>query len=176
MRIRWYGKATLKESGLYVRLATRSSAANIPVNLSLCERLGLNEDTFHLDSIGRNGQYERCGHLTAVLSLAAAHTLGISVDLPTAVLLCIVSAVGACGASGVAGGSLLLIPVACASFGICAVSRCKSSVSASSSACCRIPVNGSKQLSDNIVHCNSRLQNAPRAASLPRDMVPSSKG
>ncbi|RGS72811.1 serine/threonine transporter SstT [Mitsuokella sp. AF21-1AC] len=109
---------TLKESGLYA-FFTRSSAANIPVNLSLCERLGLNEDTYSISiPLGATINMSGAAITIAVLSLAAAHTLGISVDLPTALLLCIVSTIGACGASGVAGGSLLLIPVACASFGI----------------------------------------------------------
>lgn len=109
---------TLKESGLYA-FFTRSSAANIPVNLSLCERLGLNEDTYSISiPLGATVNMSGAAITIAVLSLAAAHTLGINVDLPTALLLCIVSTVGACGASGVAGGSLLLIPVACASFGI----------------------------------------------------------
>ena len=109
---------TLKESGLYA-FFTRSSAANIPVNLSLCERLGLNEDTYSISiPLGATVNMSGAAITIAVLSLAAAHTLGISVDLPTALLLCIVSTVGACGASGVAGGSLLLIPVACTSFGI----------------------------------------------------------
>lgn len=109
---------TLKESGLYA-FFTRSSAANIPVNLSLCERLGLNEDTYSISiPLGATINMSGAAITIAVLSLAAAHTLGIAVDLPTALLLCIVSTIGACGASGVAGGSLLLIPVACASFGI----------------------------------------------------------
>lgn len=109
---------TLKESGLYA-FFTRSSAANIPVNLSLCERLGLDEDTYSISiPLGATINMSGAAITIAVLSLAAAHTLGIYVDLPTALLLCIVSTIGACGASGVAGGSLLLIPVACASFGI----------------------------------------------------------
>lgn len=109
---------TLKESGLYA-FFTRSSAANIPVNLNLCERLGLDEDTYSISiPLGATINMSGAAITIAVLSLAAAHTLGISVDLPTALLLCLVSTVGACGASGVAGGSLLLIPVACASFGI----------------------------------------------------------
>lgn len=109
---------TLKESGLYA-FFTRSSAANIPVNLDLCERLGLDEDTYSISiPLGATINMSGAAITIAVLSLAAAHTLGISVDLPTALLLCIVSTIGACGASGVAGGSLLLIPVACASFGI----------------------------------------------------------
>ena len=109
---------TLKESGLYA-FFTRSSAANIPVNLDLCERLGLDEDTYSISiPLGATINMSGAAITIAVLSLAAAHTLGISVDLPTALLLCLVSTVGACGASGVAGGTLLLIPVACASFGI----------------------------------------------------------
>ena len=110
--------ATLRESGLYA-FFTRSSAANIPVNLSLCKRLGLNEDTYSISiPLGATINMSGAAITIAVLSLAAAHTLGISIDLPTALLLCIIATVGACGASGVAGGSLLLIPVACASFGI----------------------------------------------------------
>ena len=109
---------TLKESGLSA-FFTRSSAANIPVNLDLCERLGLDEDTYSISiPLGATINMSGAAITIAVLSLAAAHTLGISVDLPTALLLCLVSTIGACGASGVAGGSLLLIPVACASFGI----------------------------------------------------------
>ena len=111
-------RATLRESGLYA-FFTRSSAANIPVNLSLCKRLGLNEDTYSISiPLGATINMSGAAITIAVLSLAAAYTLGISIDLPTALLLCIIATVGACGASGVAGGSLLLIPVACASFGI----------------------------------------------------------
>lgn len=110
--------ATLKESGIYA-FFTRSSAANIPVNLTLCKRLGLNPDTYTISiPLGATINMAGASITISVLSLAAAHTLGVAVDLPTALLLCIVSTVGACGASGVAGGSLLLIPVACASFGI----------------------------------------------------------
>lgn len=109
---------TLKESGVYA-FFTRSSAANIPVNLSLCKRLGLNPDTYTISiPLGATINMSGASVTISVLALAAAHTLGISIDLPTAFLLCIVSSVGACGTSGVAGGSLLLIPVACASFGI----------------------------------------------------------
>ena len=98
---------------------TRSSAANIPVNLSLCRRLGLNPDLFTISiPLGATINMAGASITISVLSLAAAHTLGIAIDLPTAFLLCIVSTIGACGTSGVAGGSLLLIPVACASFGI----------------------------------------------------------
>lgn len=110
--------ATIRESGIYA-FFTRSSAANIPVNLTLCKRLGLNPDTFTISiPLGATINMAGASITISVLSLAAAHTLGVAVDLPTALLLCIVSTVGACGASGVAGGSLLLIPVACASFGI----------------------------------------------------------
>lgn len=110
--------ATIRESGVYA-FFTRSSAANIPVNLSLCKRLGLNPDTYTISiPLGATINMAGASITISVLALAAAHTLGIEVDLPTALLLCIVSTVGACGASGVAGGSLLLIPVACASFGI----------------------------------------------------------
>ena len=109
---------TLKESGLYA-FFTRSSAANIPVNLALCERLGLDEDTYSISiPLGATINMSGAAITIAVLSLAAAHTLGISVDLPTALLLCLVSTVGACGASGVAGGAGRLVPVGCASFGI----------------------------------------------------------
>ena len=109
---------TLRESGLYA-FFTRSSAANIPVNLALCKKLGLNPDTYTISiPLGATINMAGASITISVLALAAAHTLGIAVDFPTALLLCIVSTVGACGASGVAGGSLLLIPVACASFGI----------------------------------------------------------
>lgn len=110
--------ATIRESGVYA-FFTRSSAANIPVNLSLCKRLGLNPDTYTISiPLGATINMAGASITISVLALAAANTLGIHVDMPTALLLCIVSTVGACGASGVAGGSLLLIPVACASFGI----------------------------------------------------------
>lgn len=109
---------TLRESGLYA-FFTRSSAANIPVNLSLCERLHLNKDTYSISiPLGATINMSGAAITIAVMSLAAAHTLGINIDVPTALLLCLVSTIGACGASGVAGGSLLLIPVACASFGV----------------------------------------------------------
>ena len=109
---------TLRESGLYA-FFTRSSAANIPVDMELCERLGLHKDTYSVSiPLGATINMSGAAITIAVLSLACAHTLGIDVDLPTALLLCIIATVGACGASGVAGGSLLLIPVACSSFGI----------------------------------------------------------
>ena len=109
---------TLRESGLYA-FFTRSSAANIPVNLSLCKRLRLNPDTYTISiPLGSTVNMSGASITISVLSLAAAYTLGVPVDFPTAFLLCIVSSIGACGTSGVAGGSLLLVPVACASFGI----------------------------------------------------------
>lgn len=110
--------ATIRESGIYA-FFTRSSAANIPVNLSLCKRFGLNPDTYTISiPLGATINMAGASITISVLALAAANTLGIQVDLLTALLLCLISTVGACGASGVAGGSLLLIPVACASFGI----------------------------------------------------------
>lgn len=110
--------ATLRESGIYA-FFTRSSAANIPVNMSLCKRLGLDENIYSVSiPLGATINMAGAAITIAVLSLATAHTLGIAVDMPTALLLCLISTVGACGASGVAGGSLLLIPVACSSFGI----------------------------------------------------------
>ena len=110
--------ATIRASGIYA-FFTRSSAANIPVNLSLCKRLGLNPDTYTISiPLGATINMAGASITISVLALAAANTLGIQVDLLTALLLCLISTVGACGASGVAGGSLLLIPVACASFGI----------------------------------------------------------
>ena len=98
---------------------TRSSAANIPVNLELCRRLDLDADTYSI-SIPLGATINMCGAAITitVITLATTHTLGISVDFPTALLLCIVSALAACGVSGVAGGSLMLIPMAASLFGI----------------------------------------------------------
>ncbi|EFM28625.1 serine/threonine transporter SstT [Streptococcus gallolyticus subsp. gallolyticus] len=108
----------LKESGL-TAFFTRSSAANIPVNMKLCEDLGLNKDTYSVSiPLGATINMAGAAITINVLTLAAVNTLGISVDFPTAFLLSVISAVSACGASGVAGGSLLLIPVACSLFGI----------------------------------------------------------
>ena len=110
--------ACLRESAVYA-FFTRSSAANIPVNMALCKRLGLNPDIYSITiPLGCTINMSGAAITISVMALATAHTLGIAVDLPTALLLCIVSAIGAAGTSGVAGGSLLLIPVACASFGI----------------------------------------------------------
>ena len=108
----------LRESGI-TAFFTRSSAANIPVNLALCKRLGLPEDTYTVSiPLGATINMAGAAVTITVLTLAAAHTLGVSVDLPTALLLSMVATVSACGASGVAGGSLLLIPLACSMFGI----------------------------------------------------------
>ena len=98
---------------------TRSSAANIPVNMKLCEDLGLNPDTYSV-SIPLGSTINMAGAAVTIniLTLAAVNTLGISVDFATAFVLSIVAAISACGASGIAGGSLLLIPVACSLFGI----------------------------------------------------------
>lgn len=98
---------------------TRSSAANIPVNLQLCRDLNLHEETYSVSiPLGATINMAGAAITISVLTLAAAHTLGISVDLPTALLLSVVATISACGASGVAGGSLLLIPLACGLFGI----------------------------------------------------------
>ena len=108
----------LRESGT-VAFFTRSSAANIPVNLSLCERLDLEEDTYAVSiPLGATINMGGAAITITVLTLAAVHTLGISVDILTALLLSVVAALSACGASGVPGGSLLLIPLACSLFGI----------------------------------------------------------
>ncbi|MCM2378442.1 serine/threonine transporter SstT [Pseudomonas marginalis] len=108
----------LRESGI-TAFFTRSSAANIPVNLALSKRLGLHEDTYSVSiPLGATINMAGAAITITVLTLAAVHTLGIAVDLPTAVLLSVVAAICACGASGVAGGSLLLIPLACSLFGI----------------------------------------------------------
>ncbi|MCI7619718.1 MAG: serine/threonine transporter SstT [Firmicutes bacterium] len=108
----------LKDSGI-TAFFTRSSAANIPVNMRLCEELGLDKDTYSISiPLGATINMGGAAITISILTLAAANTLGVSVDMPMAVLLCVLSAISACGASGVAGGSLLLIPLACSLFGI----------------------------------------------------------
>lgn len=108
----------LKESGI-TAFFTRSSAANIPVNMKLCEDLGLNRDTYSISiPLGSTINMGGAAVTISVLSLAAANTLGIQVDVGTALLLSLLSAVCACGTSGIAGGSLLLVPLACSLFGI----------------------------------------------------------
>ena len=108
----------LRESGI-TAFFTRSSAANIPVNMQLCRKLGLHEDTYSISiPLGATINMAGAAVTISVLTLAAVHTLGIKVDFATALLLSALSAAGACGASGVAGGSLLLIPMACSLFNI----------------------------------------------------------
>ena len=108
----------LRESGI-TAFFTRSSAANIPVNLQLCRSLNLDEKTYSVSiPLGATVNMGGAAITVSVMTLAAVHTLGIQVDIATALLLCVISALSACGASGVAGGSLLLIPLACSLFGI----------------------------------------------------------
>ncbi|MCD4714535.1 MAG: serine/threonine transporter SstT [Clostridiales bacterium] len=108
----------LRESGV-TAFFTRSSAANIPVNMKLCEDLGLDKDNYSVSiPLGATVNMAGAAITISVLTLAAVNTLGIPVDLPTAIILSVLAAVSACGASGVAGGSLLLIPLACSLFGI----------------------------------------------------------
>ncbi len=108
----------LLESGI-TAFFTRSSAANIPVNMALAKKLGLHEDTYSISiPLGATINMSGAAITITVLTLAAVNTLGIQVDLYTAVLLSALASVGACGASGVPGGSLLLIPMACGLFGI----------------------------------------------------------
>lgn len=108
----------LKESGI-TAFFTRSSAANIPINMRLCKKMGLDTDTYSVSiPLGATINMAGAAVTISVLTLAAVHTLGIEVDFGTALILSILSAVSAAGASGVAGGSLLLIPLACSIFGI----------------------------------------------------------
>lgn len=108
----------LRESGL-TAFFTRSSAANIPINLELCRRMGLHNDTYSISiPLGATVNMAGAAITISVMTLAATHTLGIQVDMATALLLCVVSSFAAAGVSGVAGGSLLLIPMATALFGI----------------------------------------------------------
>lgn len=108
----------LKESGL-TAFFTRSSAANIPVNMALCEKLGMDKDMYSVSiPLGATINMDGAAITITIMTLAAANTLGIQVSIPAAIVLSAMSALGACGASGVAGGSLLLIPMACSLFGI----------------------------------------------------------
>ncbi len=108
----------LKDSGV-TAFFTRSSAANIPVNMKLCEELELDRDMYSVSiPLGATINMDGAAITISVMTLAAANTMGVAVDLPTALILSVLSALGACGASGVAGGSLLLIPMACSLFGI----------------------------------------------------------
>ena len=108
----------LRESGI-TAFFTRSSAANIPVNMSLCERLGLDKDFYSVSiPLGATINMDGAAVVITVMTLVAANTLGISVSFVSAIVLSILATLGACGTSGVAGGSLLLIPMACSMFGI----------------------------------------------------------
>ena len=108
----------LKESGV-TAFFTRSSAANIPVNMKLCEKLGLEKEYYSVAiPLGATINMDGAAITITVMTLAAAFTKGISVNIVTAIILSFISTLGACGASGVAGGSLLLIPMACSLFGI----------------------------------------------------------
>ncbi len=108
----------LKNSGL-TAFFTRSSAANIPVNMSLCERLGLDRDFYSVSiPLGSTINMDGAAVTIAIMTLACANTVGVAVDFPSAMVLSLLATLAACGASGVAGGSLLLIPMACSMFGI----------------------------------------------------------
>ena len=108
----------LRESGI-TAFFTRSSAANIPVNMELCEKLGLDKDMYSVSiPLGATINMDGAAITITIMTLAAANTLGIHVDVPSALFLSVLSTLAACGASGVAGGSLLLIPMACSLFGI----------------------------------------------------------
>ena len=108
----------LKESGLNA-FFTRSSAANIPINMQLCKKLGLDEDFYSISiPLGATINMDGAAVTITVMSLAVAHTVGVEVGFVSALFLCIITTLGACGASGVAGGSLLLIPMACSFLGI----------------------------------------------------------
>ncbi|SDB50832.1 serine/threonine transporter [Pseudobutyrivibrio sp. YE44] len=108
----------LKESGL-TAFFTRSSAANIPVNMELCEKLGMDKEMYAVSiPLGATINMDGAAITIAVMSLAAANTVGIQVSFVTALILAFIATLGACGASGVAGGSLLLIPMACSLFGV----------------------------------------------------------
>lgn len=108
----------LKESGINA-FFTRSSAANIPINMALCKRLGINEDFYSVSiPLGATINMNGAAVTITVMTLAVCHTLGLQVDIVSALFLSVLAALGACGTSGVAGGSLLLIPMACSLFGI----------------------------------------------------------
>ena len=108
----------IKDSGI-MAFFTRSSAANIPVNMELCKNLGLDEDKYSVSiPLGATINMAGAAITITVMTMATANTLGIAIDIPSAILLSVLASLGACGASGVAGGSLLLIPMACSLFGI----------------------------------------------------------
>ncbi len=108
----------LKDSGI-TAFFTRSSAANIPINMELCRKLGLHKDTYSVSiPLGATINMAGAAVTITVMAMATAHTMGVSIDPISAVLLCVMAAVSACGASGVPGGSLLLIPLVCSLFGV----------------------------------------------------------
>ena len=108
----------LKESGLQA-FFTRSSAANIPINMNLCKKLGLDEDFYSVSiPLGATINMDGAAITITVMTLAVAHTVGVDVSFTSALFLCVIATLGACGASGVAGGSLLLVPMACSFFNI----------------------------------------------------------
>ena len=108
----------LKKSAI-TAFFTRSSAANIPVNMKACEEFGLDKDTYSVTiPLGATINMDGAAITITVMTMATAYTMGIGVDIPSAIILSILAALSACGASGVAGGSLLLIPLACSLFGI----------------------------------------------------------
>ena len=110
--------ACLKESGLNA-FFTRSSAANIPMNMALCRKLGLDEEFYSVSiPLGATINMDGAAVTITVLSLAVAHTVGLEITFASALMLCVIATIGACGTSGVAGGSLLLVPMACSFFGI----------------------------------------------------------
>ena len=108
----------LKESGLQA-FFTRSSAANIPINMNLCKKLGLDEDFYSVSiPLGATINMDGAAITITVMTLAVAHTVGVDVSFTSALFLCVIATLAACGASGVAGGSLLLVPMACSFFNI----------------------------------------------------------
>lgn len=108
----------LKESGLNA-FFTRSSAANIPINMALCKKLGLDEDFYSVSiPLGATINMDGAAVTITAMTLAVTHTMGVDVTFGAALFLSVIAALGACGCSGVAGGSLLLIPMACSFFGI----------------------------------------------------------
>lgn len=108
----------LKESGV-TAFFTRSSAANIPVNMTLCENLGMDKDFYSVSiPLGATINMDGAAITITIMALAVVHTMGMEVSIPTAIILSVIATLGACGASGVAGGSLLLIPMACSLFGV----------------------------------------------------------
>ena len=108
----------LRESAVHA-FFTRSSAANIPINMQLCKKMGIDEDFYSVSiPLGATVNMNGAAVTITVMTLAVAHTLGVPVSLPTSILLSMVATLGACGASGIAGGSLLLIPLACSFLGI----------------------------------------------------------